>query len=98
VNDMRRLGPQDPLSWIKDTSEKSANTGEKTQEHQGIRKVFPAERRTFIIQSEGETPVEVTVIIKGEEEDRTICVKVSEEGRQTTKIEVKSSGRQKEEE
>lgn len=98
MNGMRRLGPQDPLSWIKDTSEKSTNTGEKTQELHRIRKVFPGEKKTFKIQSEGETPVEVTVIIKGEEEDRAICVKVAEQGRQTTKIEVKTSDRVKEEE
>lgn len=98
MNDMRRLGPQDPLSWIRDTREKSPDTNEKAQEHQGIKKALPTERKTFKIQSEGETPVEVTVVIKGEEEDRTICVKVAEEGRQATKIEVRTSDRQREEE
>jgi hypothetical protein len=95
---MKRLGPQDPLSWIKDTSEKSTNSGEKTQELQGIRRISPGEKRTFRIQSEGETPVEVTVIIKGEGEDRTVCVKVAEQGRQKTKVEVNTSDKLKEEE
>ena len=102
MNDMRRLGPQDPLSWIRDTRDKSQDISEREQEqeqeHQGIKKTLPTERKTFKIQSEGETPVEVTVVIKGEEDDRTICVKVAEEGKQATKIEVRTSDRQKEEE
>jgi hypothetical protein len=93
---MRRLGPQDPLSWVRDTREKSPPPRERGPEHQGLNRALPAERRTFKIQSEGENPIEVTVVVKGEKEDRIICVKVAEEGRKATKIEVRNSDPQKE--
>lgn len=87
MSDMKRLGPQDPLSWIRDTREKAP-------EPQEVKKTGPTERKTFRIQSEGETPLEITVVIKGEQEDRTICVKVAEEGKKATKIEVRTCERQ----
>lgn len=89
MSDMKRLGPQDPLSWIRDTRD-------KVSELQDVKKTAPVERKIFRIQSEGETPIEITVVIKGEQEDRTICIKVAEEGKKATKIEVKTCERQNE--
>lgn len=87
MSDMKRLGPQDPLSWIRDTRDKVSELPE-------VKKTAAVERKIFRIQSEGETPLEITVVIKGEQEDRTICVKVAEEGKKATKIEVRTCERQ----
>ena len=83
MRDMKRLGPQDPLSWIRDTREKA-------QESPEPRKPLLQEKR-YRIQSDDEVPVEITVIVKGEGTDRTICVRVSEEGKKPTTIEVSAS-------
>lgn len=87
MSDMKRLGPQDPLSWIRDTREEIPEPHEQ--------RTVSSERKSFRIQSEGDPPVEITVTIKDEQQDRTICVKITEEGKKPTKIEVKSSGRHK---
>lgn len=89
MNGMKRLGPQDPLSWIKDTRR---SIPQKSQ----YQKRSLSEKKTFRIHTEDENPLEITVEIKGNSENRTVCVKVAEEGKKTAKIEFKSSDKSSE--
>jgi len=69
MSNKKRLGPQDPLSWIRDTR------GEKLV-HYDMRVATPVEVRRSKIQVGEGSPMEVTVVIKGQKADRNISVEV----------------------
>jgi len=69
MSNKKRLGPQDPLSWIRDTR------GKKLV-HYNMKMARPGEVRRSKIQIGEGSPMEVTVVIKGQKADRNISVEV----------------------
>ncbi len=84
---MKRLGPQNPLSWIKDTRENPAR-------QRGVVNPVSSHRQTYRFQSDGESPVEVIVVINGDRKDRNVSIEVAEEGKRTMNIAFKTSNGQ----
>ena len=65
MDEKRRLGPQDPLSWIRDTRE------EKTEDHEHskksvVRETIPMEKKREIVHQDKSIPMEVKVTLKGQ--------------------------------
>ncbi len=90
MRDTKRLGPQNPLSWIKDSRESLA---EPSQPAKVVRSVS-AEKQTFRFQSDGVSPVEVVVVMTGDRVDHRVKIEVVQEGQKAMNIEFKTSNGQ----
>ena len=90
MKDTKRLGPQNPLSWIKDSRESPASPSKPAKV---VRPVSP-EKQTFRFQSDGVSPVEVIVVMDGDRADHRVKIEVAQEGQKAMNIEFKSSNGQ----
>jgi hypothetical protein len=64
MDEKRRLGPQDPLGWIRDTRE------DRKEDHEGprhsvVRETVPMETKREIVHTDKSIPMEVKVTLKG---------------------------------
>lgn len=84
---MKRLGPQNPLSWIKDSRESPVRHSKPGP----LERPVSAEKQTYRFQSDGVSPVEVIVIMNGNRADRQVRIEVTEEGKKAMKVEFKTS-------
>lgn len=87
MKDTKRLGPQNPLSWIKDSREspvKHAKPG-------SIERYFPSEKQTYRFQSDGEAPVEVMVVMNRGQSDCQVKIEVAQKGKKAMKVEFETS-------
>ncbi len=90
MKDTKRLGPQNPLSWIKDSRESPAKPSQPTK----VVKSVSSEKQTFRFQSDGVSPVEVVVVMNGDRVDHLVKIEVVQEGRKAMNIEFKTSNGQ----
>ena len=71
MDEKRRLGPQDPLRWIKDTREQN------TQHQDMKREVYPVETKREIIHKDKTVPMEVKVILDGQSAKQKITLEIT---------------------
>jgi hypothetical protein len=90
MDSKRRLGPQDPLGWIRDTREnKPENPDDRTRfseevrEQPGVRENYPMEVRREIVHTDKTIPMEVKVTLKGQpvKETQTIVLEITVGGK-----------------
>jgi hypothetical protein len=69
MDEKRRLGPQDPLSWIRDTRE----------ERPVVRESVPTETKREIVHTDKSIPMEVKVTLKGQpvKQTQTITLEIT---------------------
>jgi hypothetical protein len=86
MDEKRRLGPQDPLGWIRDTrEERSGNSDERTSlpddrtQHSVVRETVPMETKREIIHTDKSIPMEVKVTLKGQpvKQTQTITLEIT---------------------
>lgn len=65
MDEKRRLGPQDPLGWIRDTREESRHDHEGPR-HSVAREISPMETKREIVHTDKSIPMEVKVTLKGQ--------------------------------
>lgn len=90
MNNKRRLGNQDPFSWVRDTREVTnipLSPPRKIAETKYTQAYAPEKS---VIQSKNGKPVEVMVAIKEKNGERIISVKIIEEGKQPAVISFKT--------
>jgi len=51
-------------------------------------------QQTYRFQSDGDSPVEVVVVMNGRQKDRNVCIEIAEDGKKTMKIAFKTSNGQ----
>lgn len=90
MKDTKRLGPQNPLSWIKDSRESPAKSSEPAK----IVRSVSSGNQTFRFQSNGVSPVEVIVVMNGDRVDHRVKIEVAQEGQKAMNIEFKTSNGQ----
>ena len=90
MKDTKRLGPQNPLNWIKDSRESPVKSSELGK----VVRSISSDKRTFRFQSDGASPVEVVVIMNGDRVDHRVKIEVAQEGRKAMNIEFKTSNGQ----
>lgn len=88
MSNTKRLGPQDPLSWIKDTRG-------QISKYASLRTSTPQRSRSSRILGEEESSPDIRVVIKGNEGERIVSVEITVDNKGTTKIEVKKKVDQK---
>ena len=78
MDEKRRLGPQDPLGWIRDTRE------ERPEDHEHIkqpvvRETVPMEIKREIVHTDKSIPMEVKVTLKGQpaKQTQTITLEIT---------------------
>ena len=69
MDEKRRLGPQDPLSWIRDTRE----------ERPVVRETIPMETKREIVHTDKSIPMEVKVTLRGQpvKQTQTITLEIT---------------------
>jgi len=86
MDEKRRLGPQDPLGWIRDTrQERSGDYQEGTRlpddrpKHSIVRESVPMETKREIIHTDKSIPMEVKVTLKGQpvKQTQTITLEIT---------------------
>lgn len=90
MKDTKRLGPQNPLSWIKDSRESPAQHSKSEKVERSVSSV----KQTYRFQSEGEYPVEVIVVMNGDRVDHQVRIEVAQEGKKAMNVEFKTSNGQ----
>ena len=90
MKDTKRLGPQNPLSWIKDSRESPVKTSDPAK----VVRSVSSGKKTFRFQSDGVSPVEVTVVMSGDRVDHRVKIEVAQEGQKAMNIEFKTSNGQ----
>jgi hypothetical protein len=78
MDEKRRLGPQDPLSWIRDTREERSENPEHTQQPI-VRETFPMETKREIVHTDKSIPMEIKVTLKGQpvKQAQTITLEIT---------------------
>lgn len=78
MDEKRRLGPQDPLGWIRDTREER-NEGHEDSRQSVVRETVPMETKREIIHTDKSIPMEVKVTLKGQPTDhkQTITLEIT---------------------
>jgi hypothetical protein len=86
MDSKRRLGPQDPLGWIRDTREdRPEDPDDRTRFAEGkreqsvVRENYPMEVRREIIHTDKTIPMEVKVTLKDQpvKEKQTIVLEIT---------------------
>jgi hypothetical protein len=70
MDEKRRLGPQDPLSWIRDTREEKTEDREQARKAV-VRETVPMETKREIVHKDKSIPMEVKVTLKGQPTNQT---------------------------
>jgi hypothetical protein len=78
MDEKRRLGPQDPLGWIRDTREERSE-GREDPRQPVVRETVPMETKREIIHTDKSIPLEVKVTLKGQPTDQkqTITLEIT---------------------
>ena len=78
MDEKRRLGPQDPLGWIRDTREERPENHEHT-EQPVVRETVPMEIKREIVHTDKSIPMEVKVTLKGQpaKQTQTITLEIT---------------------
>lgn len=78
MDEKRRLGPQDPLGWIRDTREGEPENHEPPQ-HPAVRESVPVETKREIVHTDKSIPMEVKVTLKGQpiKQTQTITLEIT---------------------
>ena len=78
MDEKRRLGPQDPLSWIRDTREERPENPEYSQ-RPVVRETIPTETKREIVHTDKSIPMEVKVTLKGQpaKQTQTITLEIT---------------------
>ena len=78
MDEKRRLGPQDPLGWIRDTREKQPDDHEHTKQPV-VRETAPLETKREIVHTDKSIPMEVKVTLKGQptKQTQTITLEIT---------------------
>jgi hypothetical protein len=78
MDEKRRLGPQDPLSWIRDTREERLENPAPAQQP-SARETFPVETKREIVHTDKSIPMEVKVTLKGQpvKQTQTITLEIT---------------------
>ena len=78
MDEKRRLGPQDPLSWIRDTREEKKEDHEHSRQPV-VRETIPMETKREIVHKDKSIPMEVKVTLKGQptEQTQTITLEIT---------------------
>ena len=86
MDEKRRLGPQDPLGWIRDTREdgperyeEERRLPEKPANQPAARGTDPVETRREIVHTDKSIPMEVKVTLKGQpvKQTQTITLEIT---------------------
>ncbi len=86
MDEKRRLGPQDPLGWIRDTREEQQEDQEErtrlSEEHTRqsySRESFPMVTKREIVHTDKSIPMEVRVTLKGQpaKQAQTIILEIT---------------------
>lgn len=78
MDEKRRLGPQDPLSWIRDTRKEGAAEHEHSRQSV-VRETMPMETKREIVHTDKSIPMEVKVTLKGQptKQTQTITLEIT---------------------
>jgi len=78
MDEKRRLGPQDPLSWIRDTREEKREDHEHTPQRV-VRETIPMDTKREIVHMDKSIPMEVKVTLKGQpvKQTQTITLEIT---------------------
>ena len=78
MDEKRRLGPQDPLSWIRDTREEQREDHGHTRQPV-VHESMPMEIKREIVHKDKSIPMEVKVTLKGQptEQTQTITLEIT---------------------
>ena len=78
MDEKRRLGPQDPLGWIRDTRVKQPEDHEDTKQPV-VRETVPMETKREIVHTDKSIPMEVKVTLKGQptKQAQTITLEIT---------------------
>ena len=90
MSNKRRLGNQDPFSWVRDTREVTSMPVPPPRKIAVAKYAKPVPSEKSVLQTKNGKPVEVMVAIKERKGERIISVEISEEGKQPTKISFKT--------
>jgi len=92
MSNTKRLGPQDPLSWIKDTrQERTPDEPERNYLSIGHR------NQPSLLSGVDKTPTDITIVIKGEGREKVVAVEVTLDKKGVSKIQIKTGERHQEE-
>jgi hypothetical protein len=91
VKDTKRLGPQNPLNWIRDSRESPAQPSKPGE----VERSISYKKQTYRFQSDGESPVEVIVVMNGDRAGHQVRIEVAQEGKKAMNVEFKTSNDQK---
>ena len=85
MSDTKRLGPQDPLSWIRNTrQERTPDDSERNYLSVGHRD------QAHLLSRVDKRPTDITVVIKGEGRERVVAVEVTVDKKGVSKIQIKT--------
>lgn len=85
MSNTRRLGPQDPLSWIRDTrQERTPDEAERN-----YLSVSPRNQPNLLSRVD-KMPADITIVIKGEGRERVAAVEVTMDKKGVSKIQIKT--------
>jgi len=78
MDEKRRLGPQDPLSWIRDTRKEGPEDHEHFRQPV-VRETIPMETKREIVHTDKSIPMEVKVTLKGQpaKQTQTITLEIT---------------------
>ena len=81
----KRLGPQDPLSWIRDTREEKV----RDESHRNYLSIGPRDDLSLFAK-ENKHQRDITIVIKGEGRERVLAVEVTIDKKGVSKIQIKT--------
>jgi len=85
MSNTKRLGPQNPLSWIRDTrQERTTEVPERDYLSVGHR------NQPHLLSRVDKAPTDITIIIKGEGRERIVAVEVTMDKKGVSKIQIKT--------
>ena len=90
MSNKRRLGNQDPFSWVRDTREVTSLPISPPRKIADTKYAKPLPVEKSVINTKNGKPVEVMVAIKEWNGERIISVEITEEGKQPAKISFKT--------
>ena len=78
MDEKRRLGPQDPLGWIRDSREEKPENQEHSKQP-AVRETVPMETKREIVHTDKSIPMEVKVTLKGQpvKQTQTITLEIT---------------------
>lgn len=73
----KRLGPQDPLGWIRDTRKPESGYSAREENRSALKEPAPIETRREIVHKDKTIPMEVKVTLKGQPVKQTITLEIT---------------------